>query len=103
MSQFAALYASALVPEGARTAASLAPLVTGVGVVWTLLIIAPVAALATDKVLRGQRPLQNVTYITVWQVGARLAGTHLAGTLLAQVILWPAGWVLASMSHWLVN
>ena len=98
VSQFAALYASAWVPEGARTAVSLAPLLTGGGVLLTILLIDPVAALVTDQALRGQRPLQDVTYVTIWQVGARLVGT-----LLAQVILWPAGWVLATITHWLVS
>lgn len=98
VSQFAALYASALVPEGARTAASLSPLFTGVGVILTILVIDPIAALVVDESLRGQRPLQDVTHVTIWQVSARLTGT-----LLAQFILWPAGWALASLTHWLVG
>lgn len=98
VSNFAALYASALVPQGARTAASLAPLFTGLAVIISILIVDPIAALVTDEALRAQRPLADVTYITIWQVGARLVGT-----ILAQVILWPAGWVLAAMTLWLVG
>jgi hypothetical protein len=98
VSYFAALYASALVPEGARTAASLPPLVNGVGVLLMILVVDPIAALVTDEALRGQRPLPDVTYITIWQVGARLVGT-----LLAQALLGPAGWVLASVTRWLVG
>jgi hypothetical protein len=56
------------------------------------------AALVTDEALRGQRPLLDVTYITIWQVGARLVGT-----LLAQAFLGPAGWLLASLTRWLVG
>jgi hypothetical protein len=97
VSNFAALYASALVPEGARTAASLSPLVTGLGMILAIFLIDPVSALVTDEALRGQRPLEDATYITVWQVGARLVGT-----LLAQAILWPAGWALAEITRWLV-
>ncbi len=98
VSNFAALYASALVPEGARTAASLAPLLTGSAVILNILVVTPLAALVTDEALRGERPLQDVSYITIWQVGARLVGT-----LLAQLLLWPMGWMLAVMTRWLVT
>jgi hypothetical protein len=98
VSSFGALYASALVPEGARTAASLPPLVNGVGVLLMIFVVDPIAALVTDEALRGQRRLQDVTYVTVWQVGARLAGT-----LLAQALVGPAGWALAATTRWLVG
>jgi hypothetical protein len=97
VSSLAALYASALVPQGARTASSLSPLVTGVGMVLMVLVVDPISALVTDQALRGQRPLEDVTYVTVWQVGARLAGT-----LLAQALLAPAGGALAELTRWLV-
>ncbi len=95
---FAALYASALVPLGARTAASLAPVLTGSAVALNILVVAPIVALVTDEALRGERPLEDVTYITIWLVGARLAGT-----LLAQALLEPMGGALASMTRWLVH
>jgi hypothetical protein len=95
---FAALYASALVPQGARTAASLAPVLTGSAVVLNILVVAPIVALVTDEALRGERPLEDVTYITIWLVGARLLGT-----LLSQALLQPMGWALASMTRWLVH
>jgi len=98
VSNFAALYASALAPEGARTAASLAPVFTGAAVFVNIFVVGPIAALVTDEALRGERPVQDVTYITIWQVGARLVGT-----LLAQALLWPMGWALASMTRWLVG
>lgn len=95
---FAALYASALVPDGARTAASLAPVLTGSAVTLNILIVMPTVALVTDQALRGERPLEDVTYITVWLVGARLLGT-----LLAQALLVPMGWALAGMTRWLIG
>jgi hypothetical protein len=97
VANFAALYASALVPEGARTATSLAPLFTGIGVILASLFVEPVAALVTDEALRGERPLPDVTYITIWQVGARLAGT-----LLAQLFLGPMGEAMARLTRWLL-
>ncbi len=95
---FAALYASAVVPEGARTAANLAPLITSIGVLLNYLCIAPTAALVNDEALRGERPLKDVTYITIWQIGAQVLGT-----VLAQALLWPAGAALASITRWLLG
>ena len=98
VSNAASMYASALVPEGARTAASLSPLLAGFGLLLTIFFVNPVAALVTDGALREQRPLKDVTYITIWQVGAQLIGT-----LVAQVLLSPAGWALATVARWLVG
>ncbi len=93
----AAMYASALVPEGARTATSLSPLLAGFGVVLSIFIVNPVAAMITDEALRAKRPLKDVTYITIWQVGAQLLGT-----LGAQLLLWPAGQAIAFIARRLV-
>ncbi len=98
VTNFAAMYASALVPEGARTATSLSPLVTAGGVLLSILFVDPVAAFVVDGALREQRPLADVTYITIWQVGARLVGT-----MLAQALLWPAGQGIAIITRWLVK
>lgn len=98
VSNFAALYASALVEGGTRTATSLAPILTGAAAVINILVVTPIAALVVDQALRGERPLEDVSYITIWQVGA-----HLLGTLLAQLLLWPMGWALALMTRWLVS
>ena len=98
VSNFAALYASALVEGGTRTATSLAPILTGFATVINILVVTPIAALVVDEAMRGERPLQDVSYITVWQVGSRLLGT-----LLAQALLWPMGWALAHMTRLLVN
>ena len=61
-------------------------------------MIAPLVALVTDQATRGERPLEDVTYLTVWQVGTRLLGT-----LLAQALLWPMGWTLAGMTRWIAR
>ena len=98
VSNFAALYASAQYPLGARTAASLAPLLTGSAVFVNTFIVVPMVALVTDEALKGERPVEDVTYITIWQVGARLIGT-----LLAQLFLQPMGWVLAEMTRFFVQ
>ena len=98
VSNFAALYASAVVPEGARTATSLAPLLNGFGTLLNIFFIDPIAALITDQAQHGDRPLADVTYITILQIGARLIGTLLAPLLLA-----PSGAALAHLTHWLIT
>ncbi len=98
VSNAAAMYASALVPEGARTATSLSPLLAGFGMLLSIFIINPMTALVTDEALNEKRPLSDVTYITIWQVGAQFVGT-----LLAQLLLWPAGQAIALVTRWLVG
>jgi hypothetical protein len=97
VSNAAAMYASALIPEGARTATSLSPMLAGVGMVLSIFVVNPVAALVADEALRDKRPLKDVTYITIWQVGAQLLGTFAA-----QLLLWPAGQAIAIITRWLV-
>lgn len=97
VSNFAALYASALVPAGARTAASLAPLLTGFAVFVNVFVLSPYAALVVDEALRAERPLPHVTYITIWQIAAGFAGT-----LLAQALLVPVAQIIAALTRWLV-
>jgi hypothetical protein len=93
----AALYASAIVPEGARTAGSLTPVVNALGTLLTIFIVDPIAALVNDQALTRDRPLRDATYITIWQLGARLIGT-----LVAQLLLLPTGALLAIFTRWLV-
>lgn len=97
VSHAAALYASVLVPEGARTAASLSPMLAGAGLFLTIFVVTPIAAVVMDEALQGQRPVKDVTYITVWQIGAQLLGT-----VVAQLLLVPAGQVIALVTRWLI-
>lgn len=96
-SQFAAMYASALAPEGARTAASLSPLISGPGLFLATLIIGPLTSLIIDEALQGKRPLEDVTYLSIWQIGAQLVGI-----LMAQALLWPLGQLIAIVTRWLI-
>jgi hypothetical protein len=94
----AALYASAIVPEGVRTAGSLTPLINAFGTLLMIFVVDPIAALVTDQALTRDRPLRDATYITIWQLGARLIGT-----LAAQLLLLPTGTFLAIFTRWLVQ
>jgi hypothetical protein len=88
------MYASALAPELARTATTLSGVINGVGTLLLVILVDPVSALITDQALRGKRPVSEVSYIVVWQVVGRFAGT-----LLAQLVLVPAALVVVSIAR----
>jgi len=90
----ATMYASALAPELARTATTLSGVVNGFGTLLLVILIDPVSALITDQALRGARPPTAVTHIVTWQVVGRFAGT-----LLAQVLLYPASLLVLEIAH----
>ena len=93
----AAQIASAITPRGARTALTLPSFLTGVGTVLMVLLVDPLTAHVVDQALRGERSPSDVTTITVWQIGGRLAGT-----LLAQLLLVPVAALLATVAGHLV-
>jgi hypothetical protein len=71
---------------------------TGVGTVLLVLLVDPLTAHVMDQALRGERPVSDVTAVTVWQIGGRLAGT-----LLTQLLLSPLAQLLATVARWLVE
>lgn len=90
--------ASAISPQGVRTALTLPSFLTGVGTVLMVLLVDPLTAHVVDQALRGERPPSDVSAITVWQIGGRLAGT-----LLAQLLLIPVAVLLATVAGYLVR
>jgi hypothetical protein len=52
----------------------------------------------TDQALRGERPVQDVTVFSVWQIGAQLVGV-----LSAQLLLVPVARMLAVITGVLVS
>ncbi len=94
----AAQIASAVVPRGARTALSLASYLTGFGTILMVLLVDPLTAYVVDQALRDERSSSDVTAVTVWQMGGRLAGV-----LLAQVLLVPVSRVFGVVVSYLVR
>ena len=86
-----------MAPELARTATTLSGVINGVGTVLLVILIDPVSALITDQALRGSRPVSEVSHIVVWQVVGRFLGT-----LLAQVVFFPAALLVVHLASWLV-
>jgi hypothetical protein len=93
----AASYASILDPAFARTSLLLSGLINGIATVSFTLIVDPTSSYITDQAVRGERTLDDVKAMVFW-----LSVTAIAGTLLSQLILDPAAYVIARAAH-LVN
>ena len=85
----AATYASALMPEFARTATLLSSIVNGVATILLGLIVDPTCALITDQAVAEKRPEKHVKTMAVFLIGGMLLGT-----LLSQVIFMPCVYII---------
>ena len=94
----AAILASVLRPDVARTAISASGLVNGIATISFALIVDPTSAFIVDQAAKGERPVSHVKAMVVY-----LSATAVAGTLLAQFLLGPrrsssAIWRISSTS-----
>lgn len=85
----AAVYASVREPALARTATLLSGIVNGIGTVAFTLFVDPTAANIVDSAVHGKRTLEDVRAMVFW-----LTVTMVLGTLLSQVLLYPATLVI---------
>ncbi len=85
----AAVYASVRDPAFARTATLLSGIVNGVGTVAFTLFVDPTAAGIVDSAVHGKRTIDDVRAMIFW-----LTVTMVAGTLLSQLLLYPAAVVI---------
>ncbi|MFZ5647624.1 MAG: lipid II flippase Amj family protein [Bacillota bacterium] len=84
-----ALYAGALYPGYRASATMLASVVNGVAQVLFATVVDPTAARITDQAIRGLRNRSEVRRMAYY-----LAGTRIAGTLLAQAFFLPAAYLI---------
>jgi hypothetical protein len=91
----AAYYASILALDSRTTATGLSGLVNGVGTVLFSLFVDPTSAYIVDQAVRGERPRADVRSMIFW-----LIVTAFVGTILAQLILYPAAAYIATAAHW---
>ncbi len=85
-------------PRVTGTALLLSGLITGVATVTLTLVVDPTAAVITDQAALGIRPESDVKAMLVYLVlGA------VAGTVLAQAVLWPAAHLIVGVARVLVN
>jgi hypothetical protein len=85
----AAVYASVREPALARTATLLSGIVNGIGTIAFTLFVDPTAANIVDSAVHGKRTLEDVRTMVFW-----LTVTMVLGTLLSQVLLFPATLVI---------
>jgi hypothetical protein len=90
----ASYLASVIQPDVARTALSASGLVNGVATIAFTLIVDPTSALIVDKAVKGERTLHDVKTMVAY-----LGLTAVIGTLLAQLILWPAAVFIGAAAH----
>lgn len=81
----AAVYASVRDPAFARTATLLSGIVNGVGTIAFTLFVDPTAAGIVDSAVHGKRTIEDVRAMVFW-----LTVTMVLGTLISQLLLWPA-------------
>lgn len=90
----AAVYASVLDPNVARTATLLSGIVNGIATIAFALVVDPTSAYITDQAVKGERPVGDVKAMVFY-----LAVTAIIGTLLSQLILYPAALFIGSVAH----
>jgi hypothetical protein len=92
----ASFYASVIDLHARTTATGLSGLVNGVGTVAFAIFIDPTTAFIVDQTVREERPRTDVLSMIFW-----LCVTAFIGTLLAQLILFPAAEYIAWVAeHW---
>jgi Alternate to MurJ len=94
----AAYYASVIDLHARTTATGLSGLVNGVGTIAFSLFIDPTTALIVDQTVRDERPRKDVAAMIFW-----LIVTAFLGTLLAQLILFPAAEYIAAFANFWVS
>ncbi|MGH7708571.1 MAG: lipid II flippase family protein [Vulcanimicrobiaceae bacterium] len=92
----AAIFASILRPDVARTAISASGLVNGIATISFALIVDPTSAFIVDQAAKGERPAEDVKAMVFY-----LSLTAIIGTLLAQLILYPAAVFIGAAAHFI--
>jgi hypothetical protein len=94
----AAVYASVREPEFARTTVLLSGIINGIGTVAFTLFVDPTSASIVDQAARGDRPLGDVRSMVFY-----LTLTAIIGTLVSQIFLFPATWLIDQVAHFVVH
>jgi hypothetical protein len=85
----AAIYAGAVTPELSRTTTLMSSVVNGMATITISLIVWPTTALMVDQCVRGERPLRHIYATALF-----LMVGMLVGTVMSQVLLEPAAWLI---------
>lgn len=90
----ASVYAGAAVPDLERTASLLSSVVNGFATIALGLIVDPTAAVITQETMDEKRPVKDV-----YAMGLLLISSMFIGTLVSQLLLEPARWVIETGAH----
>ena len=82
--------ASILDPAAARTAITLSGIINGIGTIAFTLFVDPTSSMITDQAIRGERSMDQVKAMVLY-----LSVTAIIGTVLSQVIFYPAAQLIA--------
>src|SRR5262245_26492229 len=93
---FASLYAGFIAPEFRVTALSLSAVINGVATILLFVLIDPQLSVMTDDVVEGRISEAQFRRAVVW-----LAGSRIAGTALAQLLLVPAAMLIAEIARFI--
>ena len=94
----ASFLASVLDVHVARTAISLSGVVNGVGTIAFTLFVDPTSSMITDQAAHGQRSIEEVRSMVFY-----LSLTAIAGTLLSQLIFYPAAVVIEVVAKFVAH
>lgn len=90
----AAVYASVLDPEQARTTTLLSGIINGLATISFTLFVDPTSSLIVDQAVKGEKTMDDVRALVFW-----LCVTAIVGTLLSQLILAPSTYVIVDAAH----
>ncbi len=93
-----AFYAGVIDSTVTGTALLLSGLITGVATVTLTLVVDPTAAVITDQAALGMRPEHDIKAMLLYLVVGAVTGT-----LLAQLVLWPAAHLIVIVARFLVE
>jgi hypothetical protein len=90
----AAVLASVREPYLARTATLLSGIVNGIGTLSFSLFVDPTSSAIVDQAVTGRRGIEDVRSMVFW-----LTVTAIGGTLVSQLLLYPAALLIGAVAH----
>ena len=94
----AAFLASVYAGNAARTATSLSGVINGIGTIAFTLFVDPTSSMITDQAIHGQRSVEEVRAMVFY-----LSVTAIIGTLLSQIVFYPAAVVIEYVARFAVH
>ena len=94
----AAFLASVFDPAASRTASNLSGVINGIGTISFTLFVDPTSSMITDQAIHGRRTIEEVRSMVFY-----LSVTAILGSLLAQVIFYPAAVIIEYVARFALH